>query len=60
MVNAASNQTGVTASYTNGGQIAFTTNNYGAGATVNLSDASGTVLAAAGTLRLPAQTQLLP
>jgi len=49
MVNAASNQTGVTATYTNGGQIAFNSNNYGSGASVSLSDASGTVLSAAGT-----------
>jgi flagellin len=49
MVNAASNQTGVTATYTNGGQIAFTSNEYGSGAKINLSDASGTVLSTAGT-----------
>ncbi len=49
IVNAASQQTGVTATYTSGGQIAFNSNNYGSGASVSLSDASGTVLAAAGT-----------
>ena len=44
MVNAASNQTGVIASYTTGGQISFTTENYGVGSKINVSDASGTVL----------------
>ena len=57
MVNAASNQTGVTASYTSGGQIAFTTNNYGAGATISLTDATGTVLAARVLLHQRAPTQ---
>lgn len=49
LVNAASAQTGVTATYTAGGPIAFTSNNYGTGAKISLSDASGTVLAAAGS-----------
>lgn len=49
MVNAASAQTGVTATYTAGGPIAFTSNNYGAGGKISLSDASGTVMAAAGS-----------
>jgi flagellin len=49
-VNAASNQTGVTATYNStNGNIQFNSNNYGSGATISLSDASGTVLAAAGS-----------
>jgi flagellin len=48
-VNAASGQTGVEASYTTGGSIKFSTENYGAGAKINISDASGTVLSAAGS-----------
>ncbi len=49
MVNAASQQTGVNATYTAGGQIQFSTNNYGSGSAISLSDANGTVLSAAGT-----------
>jgi flagellin len=49
-VNAASNQTGVTATYdSTAGNIKFNSNSYGTGATISLSDASGTVLGSAGS-----------
>ncbi len=49
MVNAASNQTGVVASYTTGTGISFSTAAYGSNAKINLTDSAGVVLNGAGT-----------
>ena len=49
MVNAASNQTGVVASFNSSTGITFSTTTYGSNAKINLTDSSGVVLAAAGT-----------
>jgi len=48
-INAAQGQTGVSASYTAGGQISLTQQNYGSANAVNLADANGVLLAAAGS-----------
>jgi flagellin len=48
MVNQASGQTGVNASY-DGAKIVFTANQYGSVGKVNLTDANGVLLAAAGS-----------
>ncbi len=48
-VNAASDQTGVTASFTGSG-ISFASTEYGSAAKVNLTDANGVVLSAAGSV----------
>lgn len=48
MVNAASEQTGVSASY-DGSQIVFNSTAYGSNAKIELTDANGVVLAAAGS-----------
>jgi flagellin len=48
-INASQGQTGVTAAYTVGGAITFTQTNYGSGSSINLSDANGVLLAAAGS-----------
>ena len=48
-VNAASEQTGVTASFTGSG-ISFNSTSYGAASKVNLTDSNGVVLSAAGSV----------
>lgn len=48
-INAAQGQTGVRADYTTGGAITLTNTNYGSANRVDLSDANGVLLAAAGS-----------
>jgi len=48
-VNAVSNVTGVTASFTAGGAVTLTTNEYGSAAHVNFTDSNGVLLAAPGS-----------
>jgi flagellin len=48
-INASQGQTGVAATYTTGGAITLTQVSYGAGNSVNLSDANAVLLAAAGS-----------
>ena len=49
-INAASTQTGVRASYNTGGSIVLAQNSYGAANRVDLADANGVFLAAAGSV----------
>jgi flagellin len=49
LVNAASNQTGVVASFSSSSGITFSSTAYGSNAKINLTDSSGVVLSSAGT-----------
>jgi flagellin len=49
LVNAASNQTGVVASFSSSSGITFSSTAYGSNAKINLTDSAGVVLASAGT-----------
>ncbi|HEY3779994.1 MAG TPA: flagellin [Fimbriimonadaceae bacterium] len=51
-VNAAQNQTGITATYTAGGAITLTQNTYGSNFGIDLSDANGILLSAPGSVNV--------
>jgi flagellin len=57
-INAAQGQTGVRADYTSGGAITLTQVNYGSNYKINLSDANGILLAAAGSSSVAGQDAL--